>query len=113
MQTLSRRSSELESLKAQWNAHATTLSSEHSVSLSSEREKALQTQSEMADRFAREKREMEELHTSRVRRSSIHVFIANAAYTYTYTHILKSQACSNIPQHLHTTKSIQCAVKCN
>ncbi len=71
LQTLSRRSSELESLKAQWNAHATTLSSEHSVSLSSEREKALQTQSEMADRFAREKRETEELHTSRVRKSSI------------------------------------------
>ncbi|XP_064387182.1 spindle assembly abnormal protein 6 homolog [Halichondria panicea] len=91
-ETLSRRSSELESLKAQWNAHATTLSSEHSVSLSSEREKALQTQSEMADRFAREKREMEELHTSRLRGSEERVAELDKANKELTDHKYRSEA---------------------
>ena len=36
------------------------------MSLAAEREKALQTQTEMAGKFAREKRELEDIHTSRV-----------------------------------------------
>ncbi len=66
LQALCRRSSELESLKAEWGANRTSLSNEHSVSLTSEREKALHTQTEMADRFTREKRELEELHSVKV-----------------------------------------------
>ena len=65
-QTLSKRTSELESLRSEWSARTSSLSSEHSVSLAAEREKALQTQTEMAGKFAREKREMEETHAARV-----------------------------------------------
>lgn len=65
-QALSRRNSELESLKAEWSASRNSLSSEHSVSIASEREKALKAQAEMADRFSREKRELEELHSVKV-----------------------------------------------
>ena len=36
------------------------------MSLAVERERALQTQTEMAGKFAREKRELEDMHTARV-----------------------------------------------
>ena len=42
------------------------MSSEHSVSMASEREKALQAQTELASRFDKEKREMEQAHVTRV-----------------------------------------------
>lgn len=65
-QTLARRSQELESLKSEWSAHTSTLTSEHAASLTAEREKAVETQSLLQARSEQERREAEQTHASRL-----------------------------------------------
>ena len=66
LQALSKRTQELEQLKADWSSHTTAMTSEHSVSLNAERERALQSQAQAQARYQQEKREVEQAHVDKV-----------------------------------------------